>query len=132
MGLFNSGNDFLYLKRAEGGKSPFKYLYFHINDEEGADFCAYFPTFDSNDPTIYRLTKMDTPQVITEEINRLNESDFLSVDDTNEHFWEKVKHKEEMIINSWKLKLKKTRERIVETNKNYTHPHFKNKLRVKK
>ena len=80
------------------------------------------------------MTKMQPPQVITEEISKLSESDIWSVDDTKEQFWEKVAHKEQMIYNSWKMILNKIREQIVTLNKNNPnfYYHFNNKIQVKK
>ena len=116
MGHFSSGEDILYLKKGKDGHSPFEYFYLHVNDEEGANFCAYFDNLSSDNPVVYQMIKVESNSPVfmkDKQKNVLDEADILSNEDNKEQKWEKVHTKVNMIVECWCVKLDQIRNEII-------------------
>ena len=113
MGIFKTGNDYLYVKTKKNGECPYKYLYIHLTDdnqadEDDIDFYAYFDILASNKPKVSQLENK-----IVNEIIKIFE-DGNNEDSNNEDgVWEKAKHIE-LITGCLITDIEESRKKLLE------------------
>jgi len=108
-------NDSLFLRRGKEGNSPFEYLYFHLNDEKGANFVAYFKNMKCNTPVVYRLEKVHIDGLCT----RLDADNDITCDNVDkEYIWERVRYPNMIVTGTWKNEIELTRQKLLDIENN--------------
>ncbi len=104
--------DCLYVR----GKPPCEYLYVHTNDEDGADFLAYFQSHLSDTPVVYKLSKIDVSSQIA-----IEQSDFFNniecFQDIDKDEWKRARMLKSVLPGSWIQLFRTIHEKIIQNNK---------------
>lgn len=104
--------DYLYVR----GTPPCEYLYVHTNDEEGADYLAYFQSHLSDTPVVYKFKKIDVSSQIA-----IKQSDFPNnikcLKDIDKDEWKRARIMKSILPGSWIQLFRMIREEIIQNNK---------------
>lgn len=104
---FNDKMDKLYVRIDPVNNSPFEYLYIHIDEDDSANFCAYFKSLEDQTPIVYKFDRIN----IEGWSNNFGESDNMlkkilidndDIVDKKDRPWEIAKSKNMIINSTWK------------------------------
>ena len=104
---FNDKMDKLYVRIDPVNNSPFEYLYIHIDEDDSANFCAYFKSLEDQTPIVYKFDRIN----IEGWSNNSGESDNMlkkilidndDIVDKKDRPWEIAKSKNMIINSTWK------------------------------
>lgn len=103
--------DVLYLR----GTPPFEYLFFHVDDDKGANFLAFFDSLNSTTPTVFELKEIKIPSLDV-TVNGLPEECSSKV--LKGVCWKKAHMVNTVFPGSWNQVLRVIRETIISRNSN--------------